>query len=1070
MQYLLANDAWLLPNQNVSEDCLFLNIYIPRTLKKSNRKAVMIWIHGGGFTAGQGMLCDASYLSIEGDVIVVTINYRLGLFGFLSKIDDSAPGNFGLWDQHLAIKWVKENIADYGGDPNNITLFGESAGGYSVGMHIVSHMSRGLFHRAILESGTTLSPRALVTNALQVARRLGKFLNCTNSFVNTDSKLLISCLRTISAEDIQERTSDALRHESGVLSLINNIGPVMDGHFLDDFPENIIKNVTSLGRVVFDSVDLMAGTNNAEGGLFYFSLLGFQKQFQFNMSNGIPTEIVCSLIANSFARDFYQNNSAVQAAICHRYSVNDSSTADFLKEQGRQALNVYADMFFVAPTQETLVAHACRSKRKTYQYLFSKQPLYPWIQERPRWLVGANHAGELPFVFGLDAMYKPSVPKTKDEMNLSKLMMRYWTNFAKTGDPNGPLVTSWKEFSDETRYYLNLSINSRTMTDLWPDRLKLWLEDIPDILKQGRLSNDGFINLDTRPGRLKGIVNTVKKEKVFQFRRVPYAKPPIGELRFSLPVPSGNWANMLDATQFGPSCIQYLIPNDAWLLPNQNISEDCLFLNIYIPRALCNSNKKAVMIWIHGGGYEAGQGMLFDASYLSLEGDVIVVTINYRLGLFGFLSTMDDSAPGNFGLWDQHLAIKWVKENIADYGGDPNNITIFGESAGGHSVGMHIISPESKGLFQRAISESGTTLIPSAFVTNALQVAQRLGQILNCTNSSIQMETRSLIACLRARPAKDILEKTSVATRDESDVLNLKSSIGPVVDGIFIDDFPENTIKNKSSKGREVFDSVDLMAGTNNDEGGIFYFTLLQLQKQYQFNLSEGMPTRLLCGVIADSFTSVLFQNISAVRTAICDKYTVTDTSRADFLEEQGRQTLNIVTDISFAAPTRATLAAHASESKRKTYQYLFSKLPLYPWIQERPSWLKGANHAGELPFVFGLDAMYKPSASKTTEEIGLSKLIMTYWTNYAKTGDPNGARLPQWDEFSNLKRHYMNLSLDSRTMTDLWPDRMKLWLEDIPDILSRSKRSTEKAPISSGVSWSLHMSATLTFVIIAFI
>ncbi|KAK3579042.1 hypothetical protein CHS0354_029898 [Potamilus streckersoni] len=486
MQYLLQNDAWLLPNQNVSEDCLFLNIYVPRELNKSNRKAAMIWIHGGGFTAGQGMLCDASYLALEGDVIVVTINYRLGLFGFLSTMDDFAPGNFGLWDQHLAMIWVKENIADYGGDPSNITIFGESAGGYSVGMHIISRMSRGLFQRAISESGTTLSPRALVTNALHVARRLGQILNCTNSSVHTDSKSLISCLRAKSAKDILERTSDALRHEPGVLSLINRVGPVMDGRFFEDFPENIIKNKTSMGRLVFDSVDLMAGTNNAEGGLFYFSLLGFQKQYQFNLSEGIPTKILCSLIANAFARDFYQNNSAVQSAICHRYTVNDISTANSLEEQGRQALSAYADMFFVAPTQETLVKHACGSKGKTFQYLFSKQPIYPWIQERPRWLIGANHAGELPFIFGLEAMYKPSVPRTEDEVKLSKKMMKYWTNFAKRGDPNGPLLPSWNEFGNDKRYYLNLSIDSRIMIDLWPDRMKLWLEDIPDILRQGQ--------------------------------------------------------------------------------------------------------------------------------------------------------------------------------------------------------------------------------------------------------------------------------------------------------------------------------------------------------------------------------------------------------------------------------------------------------------------------------------------------------------------------------------------------------------------------------------------------------
>ncbi|CAG2236094.1 Liver carboxylesterase B-1,Carboxylesterase 3,Carboxylesterase 3A,Esterase-5A,Bile salt-activated lipase,Carboxylesterase 4A,Cholinesterase,Cholinesterase 1,Liver carboxylesterase 2,Esterase CM06B1,Liver carboxylesterase,Carboxylesterase 5A,Carboxylesterase 1F,Putative inactive carboxylesterase 4,Liver carboxylesterase 1,Carboxylesterase 1D,Para-nitrobenzyl esterase,Acetylcholinesterase-1,Acetylcholinesterase,Venom carboxylesterase-6,Neuroligin-2,Pyrethroid hydrolase Ces2e,Carboxylesterase 1E,Carboxylester len=223
--------------------------------------------------------------------------------------------------------------------------------------------------------------------------------------------------------------------------------------------------------------------------------------------------------------------------------------------------------------------------------------------------------------------------------------------------------------------------------------------------------SDTNFKLSTKLGDIKGVQsvltinNTSYHYKIF--KNIPYAKPPTGQYRFRRPVPYGQWKGTLDATQFGPSCIQ---TNNAFVdkwLPNLNQSEDCLLLNIYCPTNSSTANKKSVMIWIHGGGYQTGQGMLYNASYISAVGDVIVVTINYRLEAFGFFSTNDDIAPGNYGLWDQKMAIEWVNNNIEDFGGDTKSITLFGQSAGGLSVGLQAFNVKNKGLFQRVILQSG---------------------------------------------------------------------------------------------------------------------------------------------------------------------------------------------------------------------------------------------------------------------------------------------------------------------------------------------------------------------------
>lgn len=208
----------------------------------------------------------------------------------------------------------------------------------------------------------------------------------------------------------------------------------------------------------------------------------------------------------------------------------------------------------------------------------------------------------------------------------------------------------------------------------------------------------------------------------FDFRGIPYAQPPVGELRFRAPLPHPGWEGVRDAKEHGANC-----PSGS-VLGGLSYNEDCLFLNIYTKSLTDNL---PVMVWIHGGSFSGGSGnsLVYGPDYLVDDG-VMVVSINYRLGPLGFLSTGDNNAPGNYGLKDAVLALKWIQDNIARFGGDPNRVTIFGESAGGAFVHYLILSPSARGLFNRAISQSGSALNPWAYQTNPAQVARRFGERL----------------------------------------------------------------------------------------------------------------------------------------------------------------------------------------------------------------------------------------------------------------------------------------------------------------------------------------------------
>jgi len=470
--------------------------------------------------------------------------------------------------------------------------------------------------------------------------------------------------------------------------------------------------------------------------------------------------------------------------------------------------------------------------------------------------------------------------------------------------------------------------------------------------------------VNTKSGPVKGAIST--DGKVRMFKGIPYAAPPVGPLRWKAPQPAASWSSPLDATNFGARCMQENIFGDMVYRDN-GPSEDCLYLNVWSP--VSEAKKPAllpVMVWIYGGGYAAGASSepRQDGEMLAKKG-VVVVSMNYRLYVFGFLAhpglakETGRNGSGNYGLLDQVAALEWVHKNIKAFGGNPENVTIFGESAGSFSVCGLMASPLTKGLFQKAIGESGAFFGSSLAITPAAD-AQLIGEKFASSVGASSLEE------LRAKPAAELLKAT------------LKNPEGfPVtVDGVF---FPEDA-RTIYAEGKQAH--VPLLAGWNRDEmsGGAFF----------------GKDAHT-----AEVFKAKLQERYKDAAGQLLELYPATS-------DEQAAQSAGALASDGFIAfSTWKWLELQRTTGESTVYRYEFDDAP----PTTPPG---GAYHSAEIEFVFEtLPSKHLPWRPEDTQ---LSDLVSTYWTNFAKTGDPNGAGLPAWPPFaSSTGNEVMHLSSDSK-------------------------------------------------------
>lgn len=476
----------------------------------------------------------------------------------------------------------------------------------------------------------------------------------------------------------------------------------------------------------------------------------------------------------------------------------------------------------------------------------------------------------------------------------------------------------------------------------------------------------------TSNGTLEGTLSA--KTGIRSFKGVPFAEPPVGDLRWKPPQPVKNWTGVRAADKFGPRCMQRPIFNDMQFRSN-GVSEDCLYLNVWTP-AKTGREKLPVLVYFFGGGFMAGDGSegRYDGESMAQKG-IVAITVNYRLTVFGFFAHPELSkesphhASGNYGLLDQQAALAWVKQNIAAFGGDPSRVTIAGESAGSISVSAQMASPLSKNLIAGAIGESGS--IMGALSAVPLKDGEESGVKFAATLS--KGDTPSL-AALRAMTAEELLEATAKPGQ----------RFVPTVDGYF---FPRSPFEIFSS-GQQA--KVPLLAGSNSEESGAGGV------------LGREKPT-------VESYRKALERLYPGKADEIFKHYPAsTDAEVLDAARE-------LASDRFIAYSTWKWVDVATKTGGKPTYYYLYARpRPAMPNSQQ--SGPRGASHSAEIEYAMGnLD--YNKVYAWAPEDHKISKTMQDYFANFIKTGNPNGSGLPKWPKFAEGQR--MIIDVNTRAEAD---------------------------------------------------
>lgn len=473
------------------------------------------------------------------------------------------------------------------------------------------------------------------------------------------------------------------------------------------------------------------------------------------------------------------------------------------------------------------------------------------------------------------------------------------------------------------------------------------------------------VAIDT--GKLRGLIVGEKKD-VEAFKGIPYAKPPVGELRWRAPEPAEKWAGVRDCFTFGNACPQrfpVLMAAMPAMALNAPQNEDCLFLNVWRPAG--ERKDLPVMVWIHGGGYTMGAGSqpMYDGEELAKKG-VVLVSMNYRLGAFGFLAhpalskESKDGVSGNYGLLDQIAALRWVQKNIAAFGGNPGRVTIFGESAGGGSVLALMVSPLARGLFHAAIPQSAPemNLHHLRDGSGGAPSAEALGVALM---EKFELSPDASAADMRRLPAEDLAKKSPSLEIEKGVKLELAGiplPMGPVVDGHVIPDDPNALF----AAGKE--SPVPMLIGTTRDETTMFLVRTPtpKDEAEYLREIEEDF------GPLQETiFAAYPGKDPKSIRDAV----------------------IQLTSDAIFGAQARHAARLHAKNGN-PTYRYVFSR-----GTRQLPMANMGAHHGCELFYLFGRPASPNDGDKKVVE------LMQGYWVNFAASGNPNGAGLPAWPIFS---------------------------------------------------------------------
>ncbi len=503
-------------------------------------------------------------------------------------------------------------------------------------------------------------------------------------------------------------------------------------------------------------------------------------------------------------------------------------------------------------------------------------------------------------------------------------------------------------------------------------------------------AEESALVVGTANGELQG---AMAGDGVRVFKGIPFAAPPVGELRWRAPQPAEDWEGVRDATEFGPECWQ------AW---NAESSEDCLSLNVWTTASV--DEPQPVMVWIHGGAFIFGSGSneWYDGTEFAKSG-VVLVTINYRLGLSGFFAhpalsaESEHGVSGNQGIFDQLAALQWVQDNIAAFGGDPDNVTIFGESAGSMSVCYLVATPLSRGLFQKAIGQSGGCFAEHPTLDAELEGgADATGEFVGggeaigtAVVQTVGLEStgEEALAELRSRP----LNALNRALQQKQRSISWRSIY---VDGYMFPDQMRYLIADGDGN------PVPSMVGSNTDEGTTLYGQLPETELEMW---KVGVRMQMQEDADPEKFIELYMK---------------------DAEESTKKASQQMISDLTFAWEMR-TWAQLIADRELDSYLYVFSHAPPFPELGDDRTTM-GAFHAGEIVFVFNkVDETHW-----NDDDHAVAKHMHAYWVNFAKTGNPNGEGLPEWSAYSREADNSLDIDASPEITTGYRKAKLDAWEE----------------------------------------
>ncbi|XP_067206770.1 uncharacterized protein [Linepithema humile] len=1016
-----------------NEDCLYLNVYTTN-INPEKKRPVMVWIHGGAFYMGSG---DATFYGpdyiVKKEVVLVTLNYRLGVLGFLNLNDKVATGNQGLKDIVMALQWVQKNISNFGGDQRNVTIFGESAGGAAVHYLTISPLAEGLFHKAISQSGAATNPWAFtereppsMNKGFQLAAKLGK--------ATTNAKVAYEFLKKIDAKKlIQTEQQDLLTEEERQQFLLA-FTPSMDNESSNPFFPKPIKTLINRGV----KVPLIVGYTNAEGTFFIGSDF-----------NDLSKKEALEQVNSDFKRAILPNVLSKLPEI--PITVEELRFLYFGdKAVSEETLKNYADFFgdeaFYRGLIEVVDIQIKSGHSSTYLYNFSyENENCPERKVMSITLPGVAHGEDLCYLFYPHMMKDLGfVPPelNSEEYKVISRFVQMWTDFAKTGNPT-PTITDlipvkWEPMKDGDTYnYLSIDTELRMKTLRKKEQRWDWKNIKMKLLRMIRSSSSAFavtlcqttdiltlfsrhpfniyimdnnrVNVNVSEGKLIGIITeNVYGDKYIAFRGIPYAKPPVGELRFKDPVLPESWSGDRDASKFENNAVQLDI-----FTQQITGNEDCLYLNVYTTN-INLENKRPVMVWIHGGGFFVGSGddTFYGPDHI-VQKNVVLVTLNYRLGVLGFLNLYDKVATGNQGLKDVIMALQWVQKNISNFGGDSRNVTIFGESAGAATVHYLTISPLAEGLFHKAIAQSGAATNPWAFTereppsTNkGFQLAEKLGKAT--TDAKIAYEF------LKKIDAKKLIQTEQQDLLTEEERQQSLVTFTPSMDNESSNPvFPKpiNTLINRGIK-------VPLLVGYTNDEG-LFVKSIFSARRkkevleQVNSDFKKAITSRILSTLPEIPIT------VEELRSLYFGDKAVSEETLKNYVDFNGDQ--------EFYRGLMEAVDIQIKSGHSSTYLYNFSyENENCPMRKMMGITLPGVCHAEDLYYLFYphmiKDLGFLPPELDSEEYKVISRFVQM-WTDFAKTGNPTPTitnLIPvKWEPLKNGDTYnYLNIDTELRIKT----------------------------------------------------